>query len=138
MARIQTDNRSMSQVRYLEWNSVEGVGSASASGLSCSEQCMVHVCCVPGCLSRSDREGNLSTLVCPYVTRIPTLWNTKSKLVNGSTKVSSRHFQNATGRKLRPDEAPAVNLPKSVTPKASRSPTGARRLLPQLITACRC
>lgn len=100
---------------------------------------MVHVCCVPGCSTRSDRETHLSYFGLPLRDKkLLKLWihriGRTNLPVNGSTKVCSCHFQNATGRRLRPDESPSVNLPKPSTPGASRRPPRARSLLPQCKT----
>ena len=77
---------------------------------------MVHVCCVPGCSSRSNREINLSYYRLPLQNKkLLKQWIHKigrSNLpLNCSTRVCSRHFINAKGRKLRKDEVPSERLP---------------------------
>ena len=86
---------------------------------------MAHVCCVPGCSSRSNHEVNLS-----HYRSLPLLnkkllkqWIHKiycSNLpLNRSTRVCSHHFINVKGRKLRKDKVPSEKLPvlpTSVTP----------------------
>ena len=97
---------------------------------------MVHVCCIPVCSNRSDRERNLSYFGLPLQNqRLLKLWihqiGRTNLPVNGSTRICSRHFQNATGRKLRTDEAPSERLPKSVRAAPSRrSPRVRRPLVP--------
>ena len=97
---------------------------------------MVHVCCVPGCSTRSDREKHISyfglplrkkSLLKQWIHRI----GRANLPINRSTKVCSLHFKNAAGRKLHPDEAPSEKLPKPVAPGSSRPPPRVRKLLPQ-------
>ena len=101
---------------------------------------MVHVCCVPGCSSRSNREVNLSYYRLPLLNKkLLKQWIHKigrSNLpLNRSTRVCSRHFINAKGRKLRKDEVPSEKLPvlsTSVTLRQKRMPPKEREpLLPQ-------
>ena len=100
---------------------------------------MVHVCCVPGCSSRSNRETNLSYYRLPLQNKkLLKQWVHKigrSNLpLNTSTRVCSRHFINAKGRKLRKDEVPSEALPilpTSATPIAKRKPPKEREALPQ-------
>ena len=77
---------------------------------------MVHVCCVPGCSSRSNRETNLSYYRLPLQNKkLLKQWVHKigcSNLpLNASTRVCSHHLINAKGRKLRKDEIPSEALP---------------------------
>ena len=92
---------------------------------------MVHVCCVPGCSSRSDREKCLSFFSLPLRNKKRLKqWIHKigrvNLPINSSTRVCSRHFLKAEGRKLRKDEVPTENIPilrASVTQaKKRRSP----------------
>ena len=100
---------------------------------------MVHVCCVPGCSSRSSREINLSYYSLPLQNKkLLKHWIHKigrSNLpLNCSTRVCSRHFINAKGRKLRKDEVPSEHLPvlpTSATPIKRRKPPRERKALPQ-------
>ena len=100
---------------------------------------MVHVCCMPNCTSRSDREVNLSYYGLSLLNkRLLKQWVHKigcSNLpLNQNTKVCSCHFVNAKGRKLRKNEAPSENLPVlsiSETPTVRRKPPREQRPPPQ-------
>ena len=77
---------------------------------------MVHVCCVPGCSSRSNRETTLSYYQLPLQNKkLLKQWVNKishSNLpFNASTRVCSCHFINVKGWKLRKDEVPSEALP---------------------------
>ena len=100
---------------------------------------MVHVCCMPRCSSRSNREVNLSYYRLPLMNKkllkqwIHKIGRTNLPL-NRSTRVCSRHFVNAKGRKLRKDEVPSEKLPilpTSATPLQKRKPPKEREALPQ-------
>ena len=97
---------------------------------------MVHVCCVPCCSSRSNRERNLSYFGLPlqdkkllkqWIHRI----GRANLPLNRSTRICSRHFIKAEGRKLCQDEVPSENLPvlsTRVTPSTRRKPPKERTL----------
>ena len=77
---------------------------------------MVHVCCVPCCSSRSDRERNLSYFGLPFQDKkLLKQWihriGRANLPLNRSTRICSRHFIKAEGRKLCQDEVPSENLP---------------------------
>ena len=79
---------------------------------------MVHVCVVPGCSNRSDRERNLSFYHLPLKNKkLLRLWihkiGRKNLPLNNNSRVCSAHFENACRRRLRPDEVPVLNLPFS-------------------------
>ena len=77
---------------------------------------MVNFCAVPECSNRSDRDVNVSyhrlPLNKPFLLK---QWIHKIGRENfpilDSTRVSSDHFVNSKGRKLRPDECPILKLP---------------------------
>ena len=77
---------------------------------------MVHVCCVPACSSRSNREVNLSYFRLPlHNKRLLKQWihciGHSNLPLNASTRVCSCHFISAEGQKLRKDEVPLETLP---------------------------
>ena len=98
---------------YLERTNIWSRGSG---GLK-----MVHVCVVPGCSNRSDREKNLSFHYLPLKNKtllrtwIHTIGRKKLPLDNNS-RICSAHFVSSTGRYLRSDEYPTLNLPVLTTP----------------------
>ena len=76
---------------------------------------MAHVCMVPGCSNRSDREKNLSFHCLPLENK--TLLRTwihkigrKNLPLNNNSRVCSAHIICSTGRYLRPKEYPTLNL----------------------------
>ena len=88
---------------------------------------MVHVCVVPGCSNRSDREKNLtfhslplknSVLLRTWVHKI----GCKNLPLNNNSRICSEHFVNSNGRKLRPNEYPTKKLPFMTTPAPKRKP----------------
>ena len=90
---------------------------------------MVHVCCVPGCSNRSNREAHLSYFSLPLTNkRLLKIWVHKIGRTNlqrnSTTRVCSDHFVLAAKRKLRPDEYPTQNLPtrSHTTPARPRKP----------------
>ena len=90
---------------------------------------MVHVYCVPSCSSRSDREQNLSFFSLPLKNRLLRQWihliGCANLPVNGSTRICSRHFVKAEGRKLHASKVPSEELPllpTKVTPNKHRKP----------------
>ena len=90
---------------------------------------MVHVCVVPGCSNRSDRERKLSYYHLPLKNKkLLKVWihkiGRKNLPLNNNSRVCSIHFENAQGRRLRPDEYPVAYLPFSTTTGRKRkSPT---------------
>ena len=81
---------------------------------------MVHVCVVPGCSNRSNRETELSYHSLPLKNKkLLKVWihkiGRKNLPLNNSSRVCSAHFENAVGRRLRPDEYPTINLPVITT-----------------------
>ena len=95
----------------------------------CSQCCvnlltMVHVCVVPGCSNRSDRETHLSFHCLPLKNKkLLKVWIHKigrKNLLNNNSRVCSTHFSNAVNRVLRPDEVPTINLPNVTTPVRKR------------------
>ena len=97
---------------------------------------MVHLCAVPGCSNRSDRESNLSYHRLPLKNRkVLKIWIHKFGMKNlpltESTRVCSEHFVNL--RTLRSDQIPTLKLPTlptTVTPNPLRRPL-VRRVLPE-------
>ena len=97
---------------------------------------MVHVCCVPSCSSRSDRERNLSFFSLPLKNKkLLRQWihviGRSNLPVNGGTRICSRHFVKAEGRKLHASEVPSKQLPllpTKVTPSRNRKPPRERQL----------
>ena len=95
---------------------------------------MVHVCCVPACSSRSDRERDLSFFSLPLKDKkLLRQWihliGRLNLPLNGSTRICSRHFVNASGRRLYPGEVPSKELPvlpTTITPNKCRKPPKAR------------
>ena len=85
---------------------------------------MVHVCVVPGCSNRSDRETHLSFHCLPLKNKkLLKVWIHKigrKNLLNNNSRVCSTHFSNAVNRVLRPDEVPTINLPNVTTPVRKR------------------
>lgn len=77
---------------------------------------MVHCCCVPGCSTRSDRESQLSFFTLPLTNKVllkrwvHVIRRTNLPL-NRHTRICSRHFVNAEGRRLFPEEVPSLLLP---------------------------
>ena len=98
---------------------------------------MVHVCCVPGCSSRSDRERSLSYFGLPLSNKsLLKQWihavGRANLPINSSTRICSRHFLKAEGRRLYCGEVPSRELPilpTSVTPTKPRKPPKERLLL---------
>ena len=93
---------------------------------------MVHFCCVPGCSNENHRESNLSYFRLPlkqkkllksWIHRI----GRKNLPINGETRVCSKHFVNAKGRLLRPNEVPSLNLPITSSVKKKRKTRKERR-----------
>ncbi len=81
---------------------------------------MVHVCAVPGCSNRSDRETQLSYYHLPLKNkRLLKVWihkiGRKNLPLNDNSHICSAHFHNCAGRCLRTDEYPSVNLPNITT-----------------------
>lgn len=81
---------------------------------------MVHCCCVPGCSTRSNRETDLSFFSLPLKNkRVMKRWihaiRRKNLPLNRHTRICSRHFVNAEGRRLYADEVPSLCLPGSST-----------------------
>ena len=71
---------------------------------------------MPFCSSRSDRERNLSYFSLALKNKkLLKQWihviGRSNLPLNGSTRVCSRHFTRAEGRKLYEDEVPSLNLP---------------------------
>lgn len=90
---------------------------------------MVHVCAVPNCSNRSDRDDvsfhrlpvNNKTLLKKWVHNI----GRENLPINASTRVCSNHFVKSKGRMLGPDDVPTLNLPTlatRVTTPPSRRP----------------
>ena len=78
---------------------------------------MVHCCCVPDCSTRSDRESHLSFFSLPLKNkRLLNRWihviRRTNLPVNRHTRICSKHFVNAEGRRLYPDEVPSLCLPR--------------------------
>ncbi len=91
---------------------------------------MVHVCVVPGCSNRSDRERNMSYYHLPLKNKkLLKVWvhkiGRKNLPLNSHSRVCSIHFENAQGRLLRLDEYPVARVPfittKGCNPR--KSPT---------------
>ena len=87
---------------------------------------MVHVCVVPGCSNRSDREKNLtfhslplknSVLLRTWVHKIG-----RKNLPLNNSHICSKHLVNSNGRKLRPNEYPTKKLPFMTTPTPKWKP----------------
>ena len=84
---------------------------------------MVHVCCVPGCRTHlaffTLRLKNKSLL-----NRWVNLIGRTNLPINHHTRICSRHFVNAKGRRLYSDEVLSLCLPKSsiTTPVTRRKP----------------
>ena len=91
---------------------------------------MVHVCVVPGCSNRSSRETNLSYYHLPLKNKkLLKVWVHKIRRnnlpLNTNSHVCSIHFENARGRRLRPDEYPIAHLPlvSATQGRKRKSPT---------------
>ena len=90
----------------------------------------MHFCCVPCCSRNSIREPHLSFYRLPLTNkRLLNQWIhricRKNLLINGNTRVCSKHFHQASGCRLRCDEVPSVDLPTlstSITPCKVRKP----------------
>ena len=97
---------------------------------------MVHVCCVPACSSRSDCERDLSFFSLPLKDKkVLKQWihliGRANLPLNRSTRICSRHFVKAAGRKLYPGEVPSKELPvlsTTVKPSKCRRPPKQRPL----------
>ena len=94
---------------------------------------MVRVCVVPGCSNRSDREKNLSFHCLPLKNKT-LLWTWIHKLGRknlplNDSRVCSAHFVSSTGRYLRSDEYPTLNLPVLTTPVRKGKSPKQRKLL---------
>ena len=81
---------------------------------------MVHCCCVPNCSSRSDRETDLSFFHLPLNNRrLLNRWvhviRQTNLPIHRNTRICSRHFVNAKGRRLYPNEVPSLSLPRPST-----------------------
>ena len=77
---------------------------------------MVHVCCVPGCHSRSDREKQLSFYRLPLAKHhLLKKWASnigrKDLPLNNNTRICSLHFE--SGKNKYSIEVPTFNLPKT-------------------------
>ena len=90
---------------------------------------MVHCCCVPECSNRSNRESHLSFFSLPLKNRkLLRRWvhliGRKQLPLNRHTRVCSKHFVGAEGRRLYPDEVPSLFLPKinETSNKSKRKP----------------
>ena len=92
---------------------------------------MVHVCVVPGCSNRSDRETHLSYHCLPLKNRkLLKIWEHKIGRKNlpktVHSRVCSEHFIKSKGRILMRDEVPTLKLPKLATavlpPSKRKSP----------------
>ncbi len=80
----------------------------------------VNVCCVPFCSSRSNRERSLSYYGLPLKNKsLLKQWihviGRANLPVNTSTRICSRHFVNAEGRRLYAGEVPSKHLPSRPT-----------------------
>ncbi len=70
---------------------------------------MVHVCVIPGCSNRSDRDTQLSYHCLPLRNKaLLRVWihkiDRKRLPVNRKSRVCSEHFVSAAGRVLRPEK----------------------------------
>ena len=95
---------------------------------------MVHVCVVPNCSNRSDRERRLSFHCLPLKNKaLLKVWahkiGRKNLPLNNNSGVCSAHFVNSTGRCLRSDEYPMMNLPSITTPVSRRRSPRQRKIL---------
>ena len=93
----------------------------------------MHFCCVPGCSNNSRRDSHLSFFTLPLKRKsILRQWvhriGRKNLSLNSHTRVCSKHFLQANGRLLRPDEIPTLNLPGSITSISKRKPPKERQL----------
>ena len=90
----------------------------------------------PSCSSRSDHERNLSFFSLPLKNKkLLRQWihviGRSNLPVNGSTRICSRHFVKAEGRKLHASEVPSKELPlipTKVTPSRNSKPPRERQL----------
>ena len=95
---------------------------------------MVHVCVVPGCSNHSNRDKQLSFYCLPLKNKsLLKTWihkiGRKNFPLNTNSRVCSAHFVGSTGRCLRPDEYPTMNLPVLTTPIRKRKSPKQRKLL---------
>ena len=86
---------------------------------------MVHVCVVPGCFNRSNREKHLTFHSLPLKNKkLLQAWvhkiGRKNLPLNKESRVCSEHFVHSTGRRLRTDECPTIGLPAITTPVSKR------------------
>ena len=101
---------------------------------------MVHVCVVPGCSNRLDREKNLSFHCLPLKNKT-LLWTWIHKIgrknlpLNNNSRLCSAHFVSSTRRYLRPDEYPTLNLPVLTTPVRKRKSPKKRKLCTDTINS---
>ena len=92
---------------------------------------MVHLCAVPGCSNRSNREVDRSYFGLPLHNKVLLkTWIHKigrvNLPINANTRICSDHFVSAAKQKLQPDEYPTLSLPVSshtTTTKPRRPPT---------------
>ena len=89
---------------------------ANSYGISVYDTYQFHGLICIGCSNRSDSETIRSYFHLPLKRKeVLKIWvhtiGRKSVPINGSTRVCSDHFVNVTGRLLRPDQYPMVNLP---------------------------
>lgn len=88
---------------------------------------MVHVCAVPGCSNRSDRQKELSYYTLPLrKKKLLKVWihkiGRKNLPLNINSRVCSIHFSGSSRRRLRPDEYPVAHLPFTNTELCKRKP----------------
>ena len=81
---------------------------------------MVHCCCVPDCSSRSNRERHLSFFALPLknkklLRRWVQVIRRANLPLNRHTRICSKHFVNAEGRRLYIGEVPSLLLPRPCT-----------------------
>ena len=86
---------------------------------------MVHVCVVPGCSNRSNREKHLTFHCLPLKNKkLLQAWvhkiGRKNLPLNRESSVCSEHFVDSNGRRLRADECPTIGLPAITTPVSKR------------------
>ena len=102
---------------------------------------MVHVCVVPGCSNRSDRDSRVSFHCLPLRNKsLLKVWihkiGRKNLPLNSNSRVCSAHFVKSSGRCLRPDEYPTINLPTVTTPVRKRKSPVKRIVTVQSANSC--
>lgn len=100
---------------------------------------MVHVCVVPGCSNRSDREKDLSYHRLPLKNKqLLKVWihkmGRKNLPVNESSRVCSSHFINSANRRLTPDEYPTIDIPIFTTPVSKRKEPAQRSTISDVVS----